>query len=68
MGCTTVICSDKTGTLTTNEMCVKEIILLEGENAGSMKILSVEGSSYHPEGKIEGLEKYLNGGKLNQNV
>ena len=36
MGCTTIICSDKTGTLTTNEMCVKEIVLLSGLDASSV--------------------------------
>jgi len=45
LGCTTVICSDKTGTLTKNEMTVRGIW------AGG-KLYSVSGSGYEPEGKI----------------
>ena len=45
LGCTTVICTDKTGTLTQNEMTVKEI-WLAGKN------LSVTGVGYAPQGQI----------------
>jgi len=45
LGSTTVICSDKTGTLTQNEMTVKEIYT-PGE------LYEVSGVGYAPEGKI----------------
>jgi Ca2+-transporting ATPase len=45
LGCTTVICTDKTGTLTQNEMTVREIWL-----AG--RKLSVTGVGYAPQGQI----------------
>ncbi|CAD8101390.1 unnamed protein product [Paramecium sonneborni] len=69
LGCTTIICSDKTGTLTTNEMCVKELVLLTGLEASSLHVFPVEGTSYHPEGKIEGLDtKLVKGNSLAGNV
>ncbi len=45
LGCTTVICSDKTGTLTKNEMTVKE---LHFDEYG----VSVRGSGYDPHGSL----------------
>lgn len=44
LGCATVICSDKTGTLTKDEMTVKKIFLNSG------KIIDVTGSGYDPRG------------------
>ena len=51
LGSTTVICTDKTGTLTTNEMTVREIWVANRK-------VRVEGAGYEPTGafKIEGRE------------
>ena len=54
LGCTSVICSDKTGTLTKNEMCAVKFGLV-GKSADSFDEYKVEEKSYAPEGKIEGL-------------
>jgi Ca2+-transporting ATPase len=53
LGCTSVICSDKTGTLTKDEMTIRKI-LVPGQN------FDVDGSGYAPEGKF-----LTNGGEVN---
>lgn len=51
LGCTSVICSDKTGTLTKNEMCAVKFGLV-GASAGDFNEFGVEEKSYSPDGKI----------------
>lgn len=55
LGCTSVICSDKTGTLTTNQMAVMEMVTF-GEYSASFRDYFVEGTTYDPSvGKVKGL-------------
>ena len=46
LGSTTIICTDKTGTLTRNEMTVTTILLRDGRR------IEVSGSGYSPEGML----------------
>ncbi|MCE2736636.1 MAG: HAD-IC family P-type ATPase [Ilumatobacteraceae bacterium] len=45
LGCTSVICSDKTGTLTLNQMTARELVFMETSH-------KVSGEGYSPEGRI----------------
>nr|XP_020453458.1 sarcoplasmic/endoplasmic reticulum calcium ATPase 1-like isoform X2 [Monopterus albus] len=54
LGCTSVICSDKTGTLTTNQMCVTKMFVIdavEGDDV-SLALFDISGSKYTPEGEV----------------
>ncbi|KAI9292126.1 calcium ATPase [Neoconidiobolus thromboides FSU 785] len=51
LGCTSVICSDKTGTLTTNQMSVTRVLTFSDEN-GLFSELHVDGTTFAPFGKI----------------
>uniref|UniRef100_H2ZGA6 Calcium-transporting ATPase n=1 Tax=Ciona savignyi TaxID=51511 RepID=H2ZGA6_CIOSA len=49
LGCTSVICSDKTGTLTTNQMSVCRVVMADGAAFHEFKI---SGSTYEPIGEV----------------
>ncbi len=50
LGSTTVICSDKTGTLTRDEMTVRALFV-------SGRLVEVSGSGYHPEGDFSTVDR-----------
>nr|NVI70775.1 calcium ATPase at 60A [Cucujiformia] len=54
LGCTSVICSDKTGTLTTNQMSVSRMFVfekIEGSDS-NMHEFEITGSTYEPIGEV----------------
>jgi len=54
LGCTSVICSDKTGTLTTNQMSVCRMFVFEKATEGQISThqFEITGSTYAPEGEV----------------
>lgn len=54
LGCTSVICSDKTGTLTTNQMCVSRMFTVAKalSDGISFNEFRISGSSYDPNGEV----------------
>jgi len=60
LGCTSVICSDKTGTLTTNMMSICKMFVFKTEK--SIDEFEISGSTYEPNGDV-----FHNGKKINGN-
>ncbi|XP_077021697.1 sarcoplasmic/endoplasmic reticulum calcium ATPase 3 [Tamandua tetradactyla] len=55
LGCTSVICSDKTGTLTTNQMSVCQMfVVAEATATGPCRLheFTISGTTYAPEGEV----------------
>jgi len=59
LGCTSVICSDKTGTLTTNMMSVCKMFTFADEN--NFEEFEISGSTYEPVGDIFNSSKKVKG-------
>ena len=68
LGCTSVICSDKTGTLTTNSMTVTKFVVVRsmsadgGGNGNCVTEYTVQGEGYAPNGNIS------SGGSVSQST
>ncbi|XP_073695914.1 sarcoplasmic/endoplasmic reticulum calcium ATPase 1 isoform X1 [Garra rufa] len=65
LGCTSVICSDKTGTLTTNQMSVCRMFVVNkaDETSCSLHEFTITGSTYAPEGEVLKADKPVQSGE-----
>ncbi|XP_077995727.1 calcium-transporting ATPase sarcoplasmic/endoplasmic reticulum type-like isoform X2 [Glandiceps talaboti] len=54
LGCTSVICSDKTGTLTTNQMSVSRMFIIKDTKGDAVNLheFSISGTTYEPKGDV----------------
>lgn len=59
LGCATVICSDKTGTLTQNEMTVRRVYC-------DQQVITISGQGYDPKGDYHGADPYKDKGGLKE--
>eukprot|EP01084_Bolivina_argentea_P305939 528560_1 len=59
LGCTTVVCSDKTGTLTTNQMSVRNVMTVQDASTDGLVIKqhSIRGTTYCPQGDVIATEE-----------
>ncbi|KAI0164878.1 putative calcium P-type ATPase [Xylariaceae sp. FL1272] len=60
LGSCSVICSDKTGTLTTNQMSVNKVVFINEEGT-DLEELDVEGTTFAPKGDIQRNGKVVQG-------
>ena len=51
LGSCSVICSDKTGTLTTNQMSVNKMVFLN-DSGSAIEVVDVEGTTFSPDGGL----------------
>ncbi|XP_039274641.1 sarcoplasmic/endoplasmic reticulum calcium ATPase 1-like isoform X2 [Styela clava] len=65
LGCTSVICSDKTGTLTTNQMSACRMFVVDsiaGDDDIKFRHYSISGSTYEPRGEVTKNGRPVNAG------
>uniref|UniRef100_A0A8C4SQU8 Calcium-transporting ATPase n=1 Tax=Erpetoichthys calabaricus TaxID=27687 RepID=A0A8C4SQU8_ERPCA len=65
LGCTSVICSDKTGTLTTNQMSVCKMFIVDKVDGDTCVLndFNISGSKYAPEGEVTKNDKQVKCGQ-----